>query len=214
MLLIFDWDGTLIDSTAKITHCVQQAASQVGLPILPRSTIKTIIGLGLPEAIQTLYPDAGTDIREQLRIAYSDIFLSSDQRSGSDLYEGVESGLQQLKDQGHTLTVATGKSRRGLNRVLSAFNWQNFFAATRCADETASKPNPLMLNQLLAEFNTSADQAIMIGDTTFDLAMAQNANMRSIGVSYGAHPIEQLSALNPISIIDHFSEIHSIIEKL
>lgn len=214
MLLIFDWDGTLIDSTGKITHCVQQAAMQVGLPVLPRTTIKSIIGLGLPEAIQTLYPEADATIREQLRIAYSDIFLSSDQRSGSDLYEGVESGLQQLRHQGHILAVATGKSRRGLNRVLDAFNWQDFFDATRCADETASKPNPLMLYQLLAELNTPVEQALMIGDTSFDLAMAQNAGMRSIGVSYGAHPVEHLTPLQPVSIIDQFSEIHSIIDNL
>lgn len=214
MLLIFDWDGTLIDSTGKITHCVQLAAEQVGLPVLPRPTIKNIIGLGLPEAIQTLYPQADAAIREQLRVAYSDIFLGSDQNSGSSLYAGVAEGLLRLRQQGHQLAVATGKSRRGLNRVLAAFDWQDFFDATRCADETASKPDPLMLKQLLSELNTPVEQALMIGDTTFDLAMAQNAGMKSLAVSYGAHPVERLKPLQPISVINHFSEIHSIIENL
>lgn len=214
MLLIFDWDGTLIDSTGKITHCVQLAAEQVGLPILPRPTIKNIIGLGLPEAIQTLYPQADAVIREQLRIAYSDIFLSSDQDSSSSLYPGVAEGLLKLRQQGHQLAVATGKSRRGLNRVLTAFDWQDFFDATRCADETASKPNPLMLKQLLDELDTPVEQALMIGDTTFDLAMAQNAGMKSLAVSYGAHPIGHLKPLQPIDIIHHFSDIHPIIENL
>lgn len=214
MLLIFDWDGTLIDSTRKITHCVQQAAKAVGLPVLSHSKTKSIIGLGLPEAIQTLYPEADADSREQLRVAYSDLFLSSDQNNSCELYDGVAAGLQQLKNQGHTLAVATGKSRQGLNRVLSSFDWLDFFAATRCADETASKPNPLMLHQLLNELDTPVEQALMIGDTTFDLAMAKKAGMRSIGVSYGAHPVENLQPLQPISIIDHFSELHPIIDNL
>lgn len=214
MLIIFDWDGTLIDSTGKIVQCMQEAAKQVGLHELAANKVRQIIGLGLPEAIFALYPETPLEQRELLRTAYSDVYLSTATHNPNQLYEGVEQGLHDLRQQGHSLAVATGKSRRGLNRALSDLGWQDFFDSTRCADETASKPNPLMVNQLLDELFAEADDAVMVGDTTFDLEMAQHAGIKSIGVSYGAHSVEHLLSCEPISIIDHFSDIHQVLKQL
>ena len=206
MLYIFDWDGTLMDSTGKIVRCIQAAIADLRLPSRTDSEAKSIIGLGLPEVVATLFPGISDTDSTLFRKRYSQYFIEADQVP-CHFYPGVERVLEQLRADGHSLAVATGKSRKGLTRVLGNVGMQNYFHATRCADETASKPNPLMLEQLLEELGCEADQALMVGDTQFDLIMAQNAGIRSVGVSYGAHSEERLLACQPLRLIDHFEQL-------
>ena len=206
MLYIFDWDGTLIDSTDKIARCMQQAIAELGLPTRSVAEVKSIIGLGLAQAVRTLFPDIEEAMIAKVTAAYSSHFVIADQ-TPCNLYPYVDEVLNQLRAEGHLLAVATGKSRRGLNRVLTNMSLTDFFDATRCADETASKPDPLMLHQLLQTLNVDVSAAVMVGDTDFDLEMAANAGMKSIGVSYGAHPVERLLPHKPERIIDRFDQL-------
>ena len=210
MLLIFDWDGTLIDSTAKIVRCMQQAAERVGVDVLESSAICQIIGLGLPEAIATLYPQANAQQLDKVREQYVHFFITVDQ-TPSPFFPAVEETLAILRDAGHQLAVATGKSRRGLDRVLEQHNMQDFFHATRCADETQSKPHPQMLYELLDHFERKPSEALMVGDTHFDMSMAQQAGMARVAVSYGAHHRDQLMPYDPLVCLDHFSELLPVI---
>lgn len=206
MLLIFDWDGTLIDSSQKIIDCMHRAAETSGMPKLSDQTVKGIIGLGMMELIGTLYPDSEQEDKERFRDHYSKHYVEADQIP-CDFFPGVMDTLEGLKTQGHQLAVATGKSRRGLSRVMTNTQLSNFFDGSRCADETRSKPHPLMLEELLLEFSCDPDQALMVGDTVFDMEMAQRANMPRIAVSYGAHHHDELSEFDPKAIIHHFPEI-------
>lgn len=206
MLFIFDWDGTVSDSTEKIIACMHRASVDTSLPVLEDHEVKNIIGLGLPEAFKMLYPDASSDQYIALRNNYAKHFLIADQVP-SAFYPKVMDTLNILRDQGHLLAVATGKSRRGLDRVLASLNLGDFFHGSRCADETASKPDPLMLNELLEEFNCSPEGAIMIGDTEYDMEMARNANVASVAVSYGAHHVDRLKPYTPIRCIDSFDQL-------
>lgn len=210
MLVIFDWDGTLIDSTGKIVRSMQQAARLVDLPVLADDVVRNIIGLGLPEAIQTLYPEVEVAWRQQLREAYSQVYIEAD-RTPCALFDGVERGLRSLQNAGHYVAVATGKSRAGLDRVLDNLGWRSRFDATRCADETASKPHPRMLLELMAELSVPASEVYMVGDTEYDLAMANRAGVAGIGVSYGAHEAARLHQHTPLAVIDHFSELESLL---
>jgi phosphoglycolate phosphatase len=205
LLLIFDWDGTLSNSASKIIACVQKAAETTGFPVLEDDVIRNIIGLGLPEAMQRLYPLLSDNEREQIRQGYVDHFLSSDQ-TPSPFFDGVIEGLQNLKSAGFTMAVATGKSRRGLDRVLKDTGMQACFDGSRCADETASKPHPLMLHELLAEFTVPPERAIMIGDTEYDMDMAQRASVPRVAVSYGAHHIDRLVTYDPVLRVDQFTD--------
>ena len=210
MLIVFDWDGTLLNSLAKISHCMQLAAADAGLEPRTETEVRGIIGLGLPEALATLYPESPDVSLESLRQRYGHHFLEQDVRP-CGLYPGVRDTLDALKSEGHSIAVATGKSRAGLDRVLGNMGWENYFHASRCADETLSKPNPLMLSELLAELDYSAADAMMVGDTEFDLEMAANAGMRRIGVSYGAHSRQRLSIHTPEAIIDNMKELTSLL---
>jgi len=201
MLVVFDWDGTLINSTAKIVRSMQVAAVRCDLAELPALDVQNIIGLGLPEAILQLYPQASAAQREQLRQEYSLVYIDLD-ATGCALFSGVEDCLNDLESQGFQIAVATGKSRRGLDRVLQRLGWQNRFHATRCADETASKPHPLMLLELMDELAKPASETWMVGDTEYDLEMATNAGVKSIGVSYGAHAPLRLQKHSPIAVLD------------
>lgn len=209
LLFIFDWDGTLSDSKAKITKAMQLAAQDMDWEPLDDHLIHNIIGLGLPEAIHYLYPDFSSSDRQRLRDAYAARFLSLDEARPSDFFPGVMNTLHRLKADGHTLTIATGKSRRGLDRIFGVLGVADFFHATRCADETASKPDPLMLEELLYEFDASADQAVMIGDTEYDMEMARRINMPRIAVSYGAHHVDRLHAYEPALCLDRFDQLLS-----
>ena len=156
------------------------------------------------------YPESPDVSLESLRQRYGHHFLEQDVRP-CGLYPGVRDTLDALKSEGHSIAVATGKSRAGLDRVLGNMGWENYFHASRCADETLSKPNPLMLSELLAELDYSAADAMMVGDTEFDLEMAANAGMRRIGVSYGAHSRQRLSIHTPEAIIDNMKELTSLL---
>ena len=206
MLYIFDWDGTIIDSTAKIVRCMQGAIALNGLEYREPIAVQQIIGLGLPEAIRVLYPSIEAEALDALRQSYSEIFIEED-RTPCSFYPGVRSTLDYLRDEGHQLAVATGKSRRGLSRVLNNLDMGGFFHSTRCADETSSKPDPLMLFEILDELSVPLEQAVMIGDTAFDLQMANAAGIPAIAVSYGAHSVERLSACKPVMTIDHFDQL-------
>jgi phosphoglycolate phosphatase len=207
LLFIFDWDGTLCDSTGKITHAMQQAAHQLGWVIPEDHEVHNIIGLGLPEAVEILYPGLSATDQIRLRDAYRTAFLTLDERKPSVFFPTAQETLEYLRDQGHTLAIATGKSRVGLDRILSGMKLSGFFHSTRCADETASKPHPLMLEQLLGEFVCSPDEAVMIGDTEYDMDMARRISMPRIAVSYGAHAIERLHPYEPELCLDRFDDL-------
>lgn len=206
MFFIFDWDGTLCDSTSKIVRCMRAAARQVGLADLEDAELMNVIGLGLPEAIASLYPDISEQVAQALRDAYSKSFISDD-ASPSPFFEGVEETLHGLREDGFHLAIATGKSRKGLDRVLLQMGLTGFFHGSRCADETASKPHPKMLYELLDELRYQPETAIMVGDTEYDMAMAEQAAVPRVAVSYGAHHIDRLTPYQPRLCVDHFSQI-------
>ncbi len=207
MLFIFDWDGTLIDSKAKITLSMQYAARDMGWEPLADHLIHNIIGLGLPEAILHLYPQVNDAERARLRDCYAANFIRLDEEKSSDFFPLVQETLDALRTQGHILTIATGKSRKGLDRILGDLDMTDFFDATRCADETASKPHPLMLEELLVHFQLSADDAVMVGDTEYDMEMAMRIAMPRIAVSYGAHHIDRLHQYKPELCLDRFDQL-------
>lgn len=206
MLVILDWDGTVCNSESRIVACMQGASERVGLPVLDQQAIRDIIGLGLPEAIASLFPEASSDQRHQLRTFYAEEWLAASEEPLA-LFDGVLATLDKLLGAGHQLAVATGKSRRGLEREFEAHGVRNLFVASRCADETASKPDPRMLTEILADTGNPAQASVMVGDTEYDLKMAAAAGVPGIGVSYGVHSRERLHACAPHKIIDHFSEL-------
>ena len=209
MLYIFDFDGTLADSVDGIVAAMQAAISDVSLQQRSHTQVSNIIGLGLAEALQTLFPGIDDRKAEQAAERYSHHFIND--HSGLVLFDGVESVLQSLKESGHSLAIATGKSRRGLNRVFGSSSLQQYFSYSRCADETMSKPHPLMLNELLAETGIDACEALMVGDTTYDMEMAYRVSMPSVAVSYGVHDSADLLVHKPIKIIDGLSELLTLI---
>lgn len=205
-LLVFDWDGTLADSVSRIIESVLAAADRFDLQPPDEAQIRGIIGLGLPEAIAALYPELDSGLAEHFRLAYADHYLTLD-GAPPPLFPGVVEGLETLRDAGYRLAVATGKSRRGLQRALAGHGWLDYFEVTRCADETASKPDPRMLHEILDHCGVSAGRALMIGDATFDLQMASNAGMDAVAVGYGAQPLERLRPFAPRLEIMEFAEL-------
>mgnify|MGYP003658745366 FL=1 len=212
-LLIFDWDGTLCDSLSRIALCIRCAAEEVGLSPPMEHEAREIVGLGLIEALERLFPGLHMDQVLAMRDSYSRHFVELD-REPSPFFDGVSETLEGLKQQGYLLAVATGKSRKGLDRVLKARELSDFFHGSRCADETAGKPNPLMLNELLKEFGASPQEALMVGDTEFDLAMAVNAGVPCVAVSYGAHCASRFDQYAPLACIDQFHEINNILNNM
>lgn len=202
-LVIFDWDGTLVDSRRVIVHTLQATLDEAGFEPLPAEECQQVIGLGLDEAIRTLVPHAGPADCERLRTIYGRRFQ---QYGATDmpLFSGVEAGLTQLREAGRHLAVATGKSRRGLDRMLAEGGMRDTFHATRCADETASKPDPRMLRELLAEFGVAPHQAVFVGDTGFDMEMAARLGMPRIAATYGVHGRERLAPWEPTGWADDF----------
>lgn len=200
-LIIFDWDGTLMDSERQIVHCMQMAAHDLELVVPTYEAVRHIIGLGLPEAIERLFPRHDADVREALRLGYARHFVAGSAGS-SDLFPGAVELLDELRARSLVLAVATGKSRVGLNRVLGKTGMTNFFDLTRTADETASKPDPRMLHEILEETRLHPEDAIMIGDTTFDLEMAERAGVPRIGIAHGVHETKALRAHAPLAFVD------------
>lgn len=198
-LMVFDWDGTLMDSTGHIVFCMQQAIARLNFPPLTNTQISHIIGLGLPEAVNTLYPKISQADTKKLEDTYRSIWLSHP--TETPFFDNALNLLDKLSEQDILLAVATGKGRRGLNKVLAETGLTDRFVATRCADETHSKPNPHMLLELISFCGVTADKTLMIGDTEFDLLMAHNARASSVGVSQGAHSIDQLEACSPMAVV-------------
>lgn len=206
-LIVFDWDGTLMDSTAAIVKSIQAAAGELGLPVPSKETAEHVIGLGLYEAMEAIMPGASVAIHRQMAEQYRRFYLHFSQQI--TLFDGVMEMLDDLSSKNFQLAVATGKSRRGLNRVLEETNTGHFFQATRTADETYSKPHPAMLQEIVEELGGNMQRTVMIGDTTHDLLMASNAGAAGIAVQYGAHPQEELIRLNPIYTADSVSSLHN-----
>jgi phosphoglycolate phosphatase len=194
-LIVFDWDGTLMDSTGTIVHCIQAAARDLGLPEPDRKAAAYVIGLSLQDALTSALPGLDPKLVPRVVERYRYHYLSRDQ--GLTLFDGVPEMLADLSERGYFLAVATGKSRVGLNRALHAAQLTRFFDATRCADETFSKPHPAMLQEITRELGQNMERTVMIGDTTHDLLMAANAGAAGVGVHYGAHEPHELDALNP-----------------
>ena len=204
-LIAFDWDGTLFDSTAIITRCIQEAVRDVGGTVPSDTDASYVIGMGLmaalapaaPDVPRDKYPLRGERYKHHYTVYQNDI----------SLFKGVLPMLHQLKGRQHLLAVATGKSRRGLDETLARDELQGLFHASRTADETAGKPHPLMLQELMAELGVNPERLLMIGDTTHDLLMARNAGCPSVGVSYGAHDPADFVALSPLFVAHSVAEL-------
>ncbi|MEA5673195.1 HAD family hydrolase [Pseudomonas sp. MH2] len=205
-LLIFDWDGTLADSIGRIVEAMNAAAERAGEAPTADAAVKGIIGLALSEAISVLYPHLDARQLEIFRQHYADIYTALDQQP-SPLFEGVVESLEAFRSEGYRLAVATGKARRGLDRVLKANGWEGYFDITRAADETRGKPHPLMLEEILAHCRVEPGRALMVGDSAFDLQMASNAGMHSVAVGYGAMSLQALSEFGPQVCVEHFSQL-------
>jgi phosphoglycolate phosphatase len=201
-VIIFDWDGTLMDSIDKIVACVKAAAVDCQLAVPETDAIRHIVGLSLDIAMAKVCPDASPEQQENMVKAYRYQYLTANKLE-TPFYPGVKTWLAELKKQGYLLAVATGKGRNGLDRLLDNYAVRDLFDVTYCADQTASKPDPLMLNRILSDLNLNASQALMVGDTSYDLEMANNAEMDCLGVSYGVHSNEILKQFNPIAIVDN-----------
>ncbi|AMO57022.1 hypothetical protein GZ77_01160 [Endozoicomonas montiporae] len=205
-LIIFDWDGTLIDSVPNITHSLSVAAEQMGLPLLDEETYKGVIGLSLINAVRTLYPELSDDQVPQFVKQYRTEYSRLEQQP-SGPFPGVTKGLDLLRKKGVAMAVATGKGRNGLDRSMTANQYQAYFQASRCAEEARSKPDPLMLEQLLEELGVPVEQALMVGDAGFDLQMAGNLGMDCVAVTYGAQPKEKLLKHDPVFVADSFDDL-------
>lgn len=205
-LLVFDWDGTLMDSIHRIVASMEAAAEDVGLAPLQRTDVLNIIGLGLPEAIARLFPAAPAAARSRFAERYRHYFVDASPIP-APLFPGATETLQQLRDQGYLLAVATGKARRGLDRALADTGCTHFFHASRCADEAPSKPHPQMLFDIMTELAVGPLRTLMIGDTEFDMQMAADAGVPALGVSYGVHTAERLSRHRPLTCLDDIGEL-------
>jgi phosphoglycolate phosphatase len=205
-LIAFDWDGTLFDSTALIARCIQAACADLGVPVPSDKDASYVIGMGLVEALQHAapglprerYPELGTRYRHHYFAKQHEIVL----------FDGTLAMLKALKARNHWLTVATGKSRKGLDEALVTVELRGVFDATRTADETASKPNPQMLLELMREFGVEPERTLMIGDTTHDLQLAANAGAASVGVSYGAHEPASFAEFKPLHIAHSVNDLN------
>lgn len=204
-LLIFDWDGTLMDSAGVIVHSIQAACADLGWPVPTREAASHIIGLGLKEAVASLFPDLPALEHPRLVERYRHHFLSRDH--AIPLFDGARELIEEMHARGHTLAVATGKARHGLARAFEHTGLGGYFQATRTADVTFSKPHPAMILELLDELMVAPGQALMIGDTSHDLEMARNAGVASLAAGYGAHPGESLVAFGPLAVCREFSEL-------
>ena len=205
-LLVFDWDGTLFDSISWIVRCLQLAAAETGLDVPSESQARSVIGLSLGQAMELLYPGATEAMAQQLVKHYREHYH---QNAGArlGLFEGVESALHELRDRGYKLAVATGKARSGLDHALRETGLTEFFHATRCADETLSKPHPRMIHELLAELQVSQARTLLVGDSLHDLRMAENAGIDVVAVTCGANSHAELSAYHPLLCLDGTPEL-------
>jgi len=205
-LIAFDWDGTLFDSTGLIVRCIQAACRDLGMPEPSDVQAAYVIGLGLMDALRHAVPDLPVERYPELGRRYRHHYMASQHEIV--LFDGTRDMLAALKARNHWLAVATGKSRLGLNEALDSAQLRQFFDSTRTADETASKPHPLMLQELMGELGADPARTLMIGDTTHDLQLAVNAGVACVGVSYGAHPSEDFHRFEPLFVAHSARELH------
>ncbi len=205
-LIVFDWDGTLFDSTALIVRCIQQACRDIGAVVPSDVDAAYVIGLGLQDALRHAVPGLAVERYPELGQRYRHHYFASQHELS--MFPGTLDMLQDLKARHHWLAVATGKGRRGLDEALAHAQLRGLFDATRTADETASKPDPRMLNELMREFGADPHRTLMIGDTTHDLQLARNAGTPRVAVSYGAHEPEAFDAFEPLTIAHSTRELH------
>ena len=205
-LIVFDWDGTLMDSEAKIVACMHSAIKDLGMEARSNAELRHIIGLGLREALTQLYPE-GTDSEYQLLVErYRHHFLHADD-TASPLFEGSRELIESLSQTEHFLAIATGKGRQGLDKVLNETGLADCFHYTRCADETHSKPHPQMLLDIMDYLGIEKEHTLMIGDTVYDLQMASNAGVDSLAVSYGVHEQHLLQECGPLAIVNDIQQV-------
>jgi len=204
-LIVFDWDGTLMDSAAVIVECIQAASRDLGLAVPDDERAAHVIGLGLADALAYAIPGLPQSEYRNVAERYRHHFLLRDPHI--PLFPGTREMLAALRDRGHRLAIATGKSTRGLERALQTTGVGDFFVASRCADQCASKPAPDMLHELMAELDAAAETTLMIGDTVHDLQMAVNAGVAALAVGHGAHPKEKLMVLEPLACVDSTADL-------
>lgn len=204
-LIVFDWDGTLANSTQLIVDAICQASADVGLPVPSQQAASGIIGLGLREALIDLFGDLPEPKIAQLVARYTVYYGNGE--DNIPLFEGAAEVVQHLHQKGIALGVATGKGRAGLNRALHRSGIGHLFHATRCVDECHSKPHPHMLHDLMQELGSQPERTLMVGDTSFDMQMAENANVQRVGVTFGAHPLERLLPFAPMAHFDEFTKL-------
>jgi len=209
-LLVFDWDGTLIDSIERIVTSLQYASHAVCGAAVSEEQARSVIGLGLHEALEQLHPELDAVRIELLADSYRQNFLY-DSTVPERLFDGVNELLDQLVAENYTLAIATGKSRIGLDRAMQTHNLDHYFITTRCAGENKSKPHPEMLNSILHELNTAATNAVMIGDSAHDMLMAGNAGVEAIGVTHGVESAESLLQHNPLACLDNITDLYEFL---
>jgi phosphoglycolate phosphatase len=205
-LIVFDWDGTLFDSTALIVRCIQSACRDLGAEVPSDAQAAWVIGLGLEDALRSAVPGLGRERYPELGLRYRHHYFASQHELS--LFEGTLPMLHALKGRGHRLGIATGKSRRGLDAALATAELTGVFDATRTADETASKPDPRMLRELMDEMRVAPGRTLMIGDTTHDLQLGLNAGAAVLAVSYGAHERDAFAAHGPLAVLHSTAELH------
>jgi phosphoglycolate phosphatase len=210
-LIVFDWDGTLLDSAAAIVDCIQAAALDLGLPPPDAETARQVIGLGLNDALAQALPGVPADLYWRIAERYRFHYLSRDREL--TLFEGAQEMVKELNEAGCLLGVATGKSRLGLNRALESSGLKDFFHATRCADECNPKPAPDMLLEIMETLAVEPERTLMIGDTKHDLQMARNAGVTALAVGYGAHPRHILEAERPHGLFDDLTQLRAWLRK-
>jgi phosphoglycolate phosphatase len=204
-LIVFDWDGTLMDSAGHIVRAIGAACADLGLPVPAEADARYVIGLGLGEAMARVAPGADAAQQSALVERYRHHYLKQDHEI--TLFEGTEALIAHLAASAHLLAVATGKNRRGLDRALATTGLSPFFHATRCVDECPSKPHPQMLLELMDELATLPERTLMIGDTSHDLNMANNAGVAALAVTFGAHPVEELARCRPLACLNSTGEL-------
>lgn len=218
-LAVFDMDGTLIDSQGYIQAAMALSFARTGLPAPTEAQVLSIVGLSLPEAMAELSPGAGPAEIEALVDAYKGAFVDLRARTGGEagarLYPGAQAALERLATRPELLLgIATGKARRGVDHALDAHDWRGFFHTAHCADGHPSKPHPSMLQACMADVGVEPHQAVMIGDTAFDILMAKAAGMAAVGVSWGYHPVERLLDAGADAIIDHFDALDAALDRI
>lgn len=205
-LLVFDWDGTLMDSEHRIVTCMQLAATDCGQEVPDDAAVRNIIGLGMREAVTALFPQLQEQAVDDIIEAYRAHWLG-DRVPDSSLFPGAESVIRGFADAGYLLAVATGKSRRGLDLVLDQTGLGELFHMTRCADEACSKPHPQMLEDILTDLDTAPADALVIGDTEYDMQMAANARVDALGVVHGVHSSKRLLETGAMTVLNHLEEL-------